>query len=175
MHLPLFAFGLAITLALTPWAWTAELIENPPTRTLRASTHKAFKTVVEEVDFAISEHNFRITGRNTVGSAIRERGHPRFPEVEIVSFCNLENARKFIEIDPHYAGEMPCRIAIYQAEGKVWVSAPLLPEKNRNPKVDALAQALNRELREIVEFAVEQDAGAGGSPQSKPNPPASKR
>jgi uncharacterized protein (DUF302 family) len=154
--------------ALAPWAWAYELIANPPAQTLRASTTKPFKTVVDEVDFAIAEHNFRITGRNTVGSAIRERGHTNFPEVEILSFCNLENARKFIELDNHYAGQMPCRIAIYQAEGKVWVSAPLLPEKHADPRLDPLAKALNKEIRDIVEFAVEQDAGTGNAPLANP-------
>jgi uncharacterized protein (DUF302 family) len=126
-------------------------------RELRETTNKSFQAVIEELDFAITEHNFRITGRNVIGEAIRKRGHPGFPLVEVVHFCNLEYARKFIELDPHFILEMPCRIAVYQDHGKVVLATMLLPENSADPRLNDLARKVNGILRDIVGFVVEKD------------------
>lgn len=126
-------------------------------RELRATTSKSFQDVIEELDFAITEHNFRITGRNVIGEAIRKRGHTDFPLVEVVHFCNLEYARKFIERDPHFVLEMPCRIAVYQDHGKVVLATMLLPEDSADPRLNNLARKVNGILRDIVAFVVEKD------------------
>ena len=108
----------------------------------RARTDKAFDDVVFELEFAITERNFRITGRNTIGKGLRERGYDDFPDVEVIHFCNLEYAREVLEIDPGY------------------VSLILLPEDHADARINAFARRMNAILREIVEFVLEQDAAA---------------
>src|SRR3972149_11931629 len=67
---------------------------------VRATTDKSFQDVVDELEFAISERNFRITGANKIGSALRERGYKDFPDMQVIHFCSLEYAREALEIDP---------------------------------------------------------------------------
>jgi uncharacterized protein (DUF302 family) len=126
----------------------------------RARTDKAFDDVVFELDFAITERNFRITGRNTIGKGLRDRGYADFPDVEVIHFCNLEYAREVLEIDPGYVAQMPCRITVHSAPEGTVISLILLPEDHADERVNAFARRMNAILREIVEFVLEQDASA---------------
>ncbi len=125
---------------------------------LRATTDKAYQDVVDELDFAITERNFRLTGRNVVGSAIRKRGHPEFPDVEVIHFCNLENAREVLEIDPEFVAQMPCRVMVNTSGDQTVINMILLPENNGDERIDRFARRLNQDLRAIVDFVLEEDA-----------------
>lgn len=124
----------------------------------RFSTEKPFQDVIEELEFAITERNFRITGRNTIGKGIRKRGYPKFPNVEIIHFCSLEHAREVLTLDPGFVAEMPCRITVHEERDQVIISLILLPENHADPRVNAFAKKMNALLYEIVAFAMEKNA-----------------
>jgi len=123
----------------------------------RSTTEKSFDDVVFELEFAITERNFRITGRNTIGKGLRDRGYNDFPDVEVIHFCNLEYAREVLLIDPGFVAQMPCRIAVHTSGGKTVISLLLLPEDHPDERVRAFARRMNAILREIVQFVLEQD------------------
>ena len=104
---------IAVMFALLGMAWCvgASQPATKATRVVRGETSKSFDDVILELDFAITERNFRITGRNTIGKGLRDRGYKDFPNVEVIHFCNLEYAREVLLIDPGFVAEMPCRIA----------------------------------------------------------------
>ncbi len=133
-------------------------IQSYDGRVLRGVTNKVFADVVQELDFAITERNFRITGRNTVGKGLRDRGYDDFPEVEVIHFCSLEYAREVLLLDPDYVALMPCRVTVHVADGRTVVSMILLPENHSNPQVVAFAVRINGLLREIFDFVMEPDA-----------------
>ena len=120
-------------------------------------TDKSFADVVLEADFAITERNFRITGRNTIGKGLRERGYKDFPDVEVIHFCNLEYAHEVLVIDPDFVAQMPCRLTVHVAHGKTVVNVLLLPENHRDPRVQAFAKRMNGELREILAYVLAKD------------------
>jgi uncharacterized protein (DUF302 family) len=144
---------------LLGWAFVSsasELVaESVHGTVLRGTTDKPFADVIQELDFAITERNFRITGRNTIGKGLRERGYKDFPEVEVIHFCSLEYAREVLLLDPGYVAMMPCRMTVHEAAGKTVVSAILLPEQHPNPEVAAFAHRMNGILREILDFVLE--------------------
>jgi len=123
----------------------------------RGATEKSFDDVILELDFAITERNFRITGRNTIGKGLRERGYADFPDVEVIHFCNLEYAREVLLIDPGYVAQMPCRITVHREGGQTVVSLILLPQDHPDPRVNAFAVRMNGLLREIMAFVLEED------------------
>ena len=120
-------------------------------------TEKAFEDVVFELDFAITERNYRITGRNTIGKGIRDRGFENFPDVEVIHFCNLEYAREVLELDPGFVAQMPCRITIHEQNDGSVISLILLPQDHPEPRVNEFSRRMNGILREIVEFVVEAE------------------
>jgi len=123
----------------------------------RGVTDKSFDDVILELDFAITERNFRITGRNTIGKGLRERGYTDFPDVEVIHFCNLEYARDVLLLDPGYIAQMPCRITVHREQDRTVVSLILLPEDHPDPRVNAFARRMNGLLREILAFVLEKD------------------
>ena len=128
--------------------------DDPYALVLRGTTKKLFADVIQELEFAITERNFRITGRNTIGKGLRDRGYKDFPDVEVIHFCNLENAREVLLLDPDYVALMPCRATARQTPAGTTVSVILLPENHPNKKVRLFAHRINQQLREIFEFVI---------------------
>ena len=123
----------------------------------RGVTDKSFDDVILELDFAITERNFRITGRNTIGQGLRDRGYADFPDVEVIHFCNLEYAREVLLLDPGYVAQMPCRITVHRERDETVISLVLLPEDHPDPRVNDFARRMNVLLREILAFVLEKD------------------
>jgi uncharacterized protein (DUF302 family) len=119
-------------------------------------TGKPYDDVLTELEVAIAEHNFRITGHSRVGKVIRDRGAEHFPEYDTVQFCNLTLAKTMLEITPHAIGYMPCNVVTYQFEGKTRIKTHLLPEDTDNPAFNEFAAKMNPQLKQIVDFAAEQ-------------------
>ena len=119
-------------------------------------TDKPYDEVLAELEIAIAEHNFRITGHSRVGKVIRERGAKDFPEYDTLQFCNLTLAKTMLEITPHAVGFMPCNVVIYQFAGKTIIKTHLLPEDGDNPELNEFAVKMNPQLKQIVDFAAEE-------------------
>ena len=117
-----------------------------------AHTSKPFEEVLADLEFAIGEHNFRLTGRDRIGAAIAERNASAFPPATVLHFCNLEYARQLLEVDPRYLLHMPCRIALYEHADRVTVVARLLPDDGPAP---LLSNRVNDILKAIVSDAAE--------------------
>ena len=99
--------------------------------------------------------NFRITGRNTIGEGLRERGYSDFPDVEVIHFCSLELAREVLLIDPGFVAQMPCRITVHEQQHQTIISVILLPTDHVDSRVNAFAEKMNTLLLEIADFVVE--------------------
>jgi len=120
----------------------------------RETGKKSYQDVMAELELAITERNFRITGHNKIGSVIREREGIEFPDYDTLQFCNLTEARVMLEMSPKTVAWMPCNISLRLENGKVVVTTHLLPIHNKDPKLNQFAEAMNQKLREIVDFAV---------------------
>ena len=122
----------------------------------QVATGKPYNEVLSELEVAIAEHNFRITGHSRVGKVIRDRGAVGFPEYDTVQFCNLTLAKTVLDITPHAITYMPCNVVTYQFDGKTIVRTHLLPEDTGNPELNKFAEEMNPQLKQIVDFAAEQ-------------------
>ncbi|GEM_PF-844565 len=146
----------------------AGTVETHAYHIVRAATGKSFDDVVQELEFAISEHNYRVTGANNLGKALRERGDKNFPDTEVIHFCSVENAGEVLRLDPGYVAMMPCRITVHVQDGKTIISLILLPEDHPDPRVNEFARRTNAELRQIMDFALQQNAVGHPLPSTKP-------
>jgi uncharacterized protein (DUF302 family) len=121
----------------------------------QAVSTKPYADVLAELELAITEQNFRITGHNHIGSVIRQRDNITFPDYDTFQFCNLTLARQMLEISPAAVAYMPCNIAVRSENGKVIVTTHLLPTDGPDAKLNAFFQGLNEKLKKIVDFAVD--------------------
>lgn len=130
--------------------------KNEPEAWYQASTTKPYADVLAELELAITEHNFRITGHNHIGSVIRERDNIAFPDYDTFQFCNLTLAKQMLEISPAAVAYMPCNIAVRSENGQVVITTHLLPTNGPDQKLNIFFQGLNEKLKKIVDFAAEQ-------------------
>jgi uncharacterized protein (DUF302 family) len=126
-----------------------------PDASYEAESRKPYDEVLAELELAITEQNFRITGHNHIGSVIRRRENIAFPDYDTLQFCNLTLARQMLEISPAAIAYMPCNVAARSENGRVFVTTHLLPVDTPNPRLNAFFRAMNAKLKRIVDFAVE--------------------
>ncbi len=116
---------------------------------------------VEAMLSKAAELNMKMVGHQNVGLELRNRGLES-PDLEILQFCNPEDAIKMVQFNTIYAAYMPCRIALVQdSEGKHWlemlnldmiINAYQLP-----PELQAIAITVNGTMLSIL------TAGATGA------------
>ena len=122
----------------------------------QAETNKPYDDVLAELEIAITEHNFRITGHSRVGKVIRDRGTKNFPDYDTIQFCNLTHAKTLLLMSPHAVSYMPCNIVTYDFKGKTIVKTHLLPTDTDNNELNQFSEKMNKVLKQIVDFAVEE-------------------
>lgn len=115
------------------------------------TTQKAFTTVIDDLVFAISQHNFRLTEQANIGQAIAEREGKNFPQLTVLHFCNLTYAQALLEKQIASPLQMPCRISVRQLGDQVVIETLLLADH-------AAQQALVDEINQILQAIV--DTGA---------------
>lgn len=142
--------GLALGLA----AWLAQPALAASEAYYEAESSKPFQEVVEDLKVAISEKNFRLTGHNQIGKAIRERDGENFPDYDVLQFCNMSYAKEYLQLNPDGVRQMPCTAAVYSKNGKVVVVTHTLPTDTANPKLNQFGEKINGILKAIVGYAV---------------------
>jgi uncharacterized protein (DUF302 family) len=120
------------------------------------STHKPYADVLAELEVAIAENNFRITGHSRVGKVIRDRGTKNFPEYDTIQFCNLTEAKTILLMSPQAIRHMPCNVITYQYQGKTIIRTHLLPTDTDNKALDEFSVKMNVILKKVVDFAAEE-------------------
>ena len=118
-------------------------------------SNEDFENTLMNLDIAISEHNYRIIHRSTIGQAVRDRGEKDFPLSTITEFCNITYAREMMEINPDLINAMPCRIAVREEPEGILVSTRLMDEIVDNLKQAEFAKRINQNLIEIIADTVE--------------------
>ena len=117
------------------------------------STQKPYDDVLEDLEFAITQNNYRITGRNQIGHAIGQSKGSAYPESTIVHFCSITAAQEIFEINPEFLLHMPCRITLRQEQGSVVIEARLVPENDA--KLKDISLRINNMMRSIADYAAE--------------------
>jgi len=108
-----------------------------------------------------AELNMKLVGRQDVGAELRARGIDA-PVLEILQFCNPEDAIKLVRFNTIYAAYMPCRIAmVADNSGKVWLEMlnldMLITAYPLPPELQAIAIETNGQMLTIM------TAGATGN------------
>lgn len=119
-------------------------------------TQKPYNDVLAELEVAIAENNFRITGHSRVGKVIRDRGTKNFPEYDTVQFCNLTEAKTILLMSPQAIRHMPCNVVTYQYQGKTVIRTHMLPVDTDNKALNEFSVKMNQVLKKIVDFAAEE-------------------
>lgn len=152
--LRLFFFLLVITLNSAATAESsapsAESLDGA-TKRYTVRTGKPYDDVLQDLEFAISQNNYRITGRSQIGNAIAESENIEFPRSTILHFCNLQAAREIYQLNPDFLLHMPCRVTLREENGSVVIEARLVPEND--PEMKEVSLRINAMMRGIADYA----------------------
>lgn len=100
------------------------------------------------------ELNLKIVGRQRVHEEVRARGQEA-RHLEILQFCDPEDAVKMVTLDPIYAAYMPCRVALVEdTEGKMWLMMlnldMLINSNTLPPELQEIAIRVNQAMLAIM-------------------------
>ncbi|MEA3274725.1 MAG: DUF302 domain-containing protein [Pseudomonadota bacterium] len=101
-----------------------------------------------------AELNLKLVGRQEVHKEVRARGLES-PHLEILQFCDPEDAVKMVRKDPIYSAYMPCRIALVEDEsGRPWLfmlNLDMLINSNSLPQdLQQLAIKINQAMLAVM-------------------------
>ena len=101
-----------------------------------------------------AELNMKMVGHQQVSKELNARG-VKARRLEILQFCNPEDAVKMVEFNPIYAAYMPCRISILEDKnGKNWLLMlnldMIINEFSLPEELQAIAITINGIMLEIV-------------------------
>lgn len=117
-------------------------------------TSKSVEEVKERLEQAAKSKGFGVMAVHDVSSVLESKGVPIKYRCLIMEVCSPKHASKVLSEDPYIATALPCRIAIFQENGKTVVStmAPteVLSLFERDDLED-LAYEVERMLEEIME------------------------
>ncbi|WP_292360499.1 MULTISPECIES: DUF302 domain-containing protein [unclassified Methylophaga] len=109
---------------------------------------------MENLNIAISEHNYRIIHKSDIGSAIRERGDEDFPLSIVISFCNITYAKEMMLINEQLINDMPCIMTVRESSNGVIIGTRLMDENVADKKQAEFAARINDNLKKIMEATV---------------------
>jgi uncharacterized protein (DUF302 family) len=156
----IMGLGLALATTLTP---TAIAQDRPQVEIIDISqsvVKMGLKGGVTTEDASAAmqskaaELNMKLVGRQRVHEEIRARGKES-PHLEILQFCDPDDAVTMVRKDPLYSAYMPCRIALVEdTAGKPWLFMVnldmLINSASLPPDLQELAIRVNQMMLQIM-------------------------
>jgi len=129
--------------------------QNEPNRIYQQLSHDNYEDTLQNLDIAISEHNYRIIHRSNIGQAIRDRGDKDYPLSTVISFCNITYAKEMMDINSDLINDMPCIVTVREEVEGVIVGTKLMKINPDEPLQNDFAKRINKNLKSIIEATVE--------------------
>ena len=129
-----------------------------PIYTVKVEPGVTYEDVVTSLKVAAEGKNFVSPATFPIGQHIKERGLPLQGIIEVRSYCSLGIGAEILMESPEFAVFAPCRIAIYEKQGQLYLSLDrptyaLNHIKNHSRKAAAAAQEMEDTLLWIMDKA----------------------
>ncbi len=95
---------------------------NPNSQLITVSTSKTLDQACEDLDSAVTAHQFGVMTTHDLKQTMARKGVEFDRECRIFEVCNPMQAKKVLEADIDVSTALPCRISIYEQDGKVHFS-----------------------------------------------------
>jgi uncharacterized protein (DUF302 family) len=112
--------------------------------------------ISKKLEAAAAANSFGVLGVHDLKQKMNAKGVEFGPECRIFEVCNPGKAKAVLEADISIANALPCRIAVYEQDGKVKISTlrptAVLGMFGR-PDLDPVAQEVEETLLRIIDVA----------------------
>lgn len=85
---------------------------------------RSFDELVEDVQEKTKENGFRVLHVHDVQNTLQEKGFT-FPGYKIIEICNAKLAHAVLQADRNIGLMMPCKINVYERDGKRFIAGML--------------------------------------------------
>lgn len=87
-------------------------------------SNRKFDEIVADVEKKISENGFKVLYVHDVQKTMQDKGFS-FPEYKIIELCNARFAHEVLQADKEIGLFMPCKVNVYEKDGKRYISGML--------------------------------------------------
>jgi uncharacterized protein (DUF302 family) len=113
--------------------------------------------IVGKIEQAAKDNNFGVLDIHDLKQKMASKGVDFAPECRIVEVCNPRNAKEVLENNMAISTVLPCRISVYEEDGKVKI-ATIIPtymlELFDNPALKSVAQNVEETIVKIISVAL---------------------
>lgn len=137
-----------------PLASSAKVAQTESPVIIRESPYD-LNTTVERVKTAVTTHNFFYGRVQTLEYGLTTPDKEN-PKQVIVYFCNISLLNQALAIDPRVGMFLPCRVSIFEKDGKVQVMSvnpKVLSQLFNNAELNELCDQLEQHYTAIIEEA----------------------
>jgi len=118
--------------------------------------HGSIDDVAKKLEEAAAAEKFGVLGVHDLKQKMKAKGVDFGPECRIFEVCNPQKAKTVLETDISISNALPCRISVYQEDGKVKVSTlkptALLGLFGR-PELEPVAKEVEETMVRIIDAA----------------------
>ncbi|MCL5266505.1 MAG: DUF302 domain-containing protein [Bacteroidetes bacterium] len=87
-------------------------------------SNRSFDELVEDVEKKTAENGFRVLHVHDVRKTLQDKGFT-FPGYKIIEICNAKLAHTVLQADRNIGLMMPCKINVYEKDGKRYLAGML--------------------------------------------------
>lgn len=114
--------------------------------------NKKFDQILKEIEILAEKQSFRVQHIHYVSDILNEKGF-EIEKYSIVELCNPKFAHLVLSKNKNFGSILPCKILVYEKDGKNFVSSPDPIEMVKKLGMDELveiATQVEKIIREII-------------------------
>ncbi|MCX8056004.1 MAG: DUF302 domain-containing protein [Ignavibacteria bacterium] len=114
--------------------------------------NKTFEQALKEIELNAEKYSFKVQHVHPVSEILKGKGF-EIEKYSIIELCNPKFAHIVLSKDKKFGSILPCKILLYEEEGKLFVSAPKptdLVEKLGMNEIKDLAQQVEDIIKNII-------------------------
>ena len=121
---------------------------------INVESSKSIEEVRRKLEEVAKSKGFGVMSTHEVTNILQSKGHPINYGCVIVEICQPKAASQVLSKNPYISTAMPCRVAIFEKDGKTVLStiAPTkMLEMYDEPELSSIAQEIEALVKEIME------------------------
>ncbi len=113
--------------------------------TVEVKKDKTHEEIVSELVKKLNENGLNVIRTLPMSKVIHERGIKDFPNYTTVLACDIPQKKEILLKVPEMSVLIPCSVAVYEREGKIYITAP-----SEIMFIRSYGKELGREYEEII-------------------------
>ena len=121
-------------------------------------TQKSIEHVSEDLIQVVSEYQFGVLHIHNIKETLNNKGVEYNQECRVFEICNPHKAKEIMNIDMNLNLVLPCRISVYEENGKILLGMikpkSLLLQLSDDKSLISLAQEVETTMIDIIQKAI---------------------